>query len=136
LNEQLLRTRPVSELADQPSASGEAARAMAPASAALAPDRVRIEVANGAGRNRMARRMGAYLARRGMEVEGLVNAAHFGFESSLILHRPGFEEAARRLQAKLPFAVPIEVSPLPLRDVRLRLGHDLLDFDAALQGTS
>ena len=134
LNEQLLRTRSVSDRSDEATGRSEAARTMAATAAASAPDRVRVEVANGAGRSRMARRMGVYLARQGMEVEGLVNAAHFGFERSLILHRPGFEEAARRLQAQLPFAVPIEASPLPLRDVRLRLGHDLLHFDATLQG--
>jgi tetratricopeptide (TPR) repeat protein len=91
-----------------------------------------VEIANGAGRRHMAARMADHLRGHGVNVNRLLNEQHYRWERSQIRFRPGFEEAARELRARLPIEVAMEESDVPLRDVRLTLGADLAAFDAAL----
>lgn len=100
--------------------------------AAPPPAGPRLEVSNGAGRRHMAARMRRYLGGRGLEVDRLTNADWFGHRRSVILYRPGFAEEASRLAAMLPITPALEETSDQRSGVRLRLGGDLLDFDATL----
>lgn len=95
-----------------------------------------VEVSNGAGRRHMAARMRAYLRRHGVTVQRLTNADSFGHRTSVIFYRPGFEAEASRLSGVLPGQVALEQNAEQRSAVRLRLGADLLDFDATLLGQS
>jgi hypothetical protein len=95
----------------------------------------RVEVANGAGRNRMATRMRAFLKPRGVRVVRLTNDKSFHHRTTVIAYRPGFEQAARDLARDLPVPVTLTASTTLRGDIRLCLGHDLMEFDLALQTT-
>jgi hypothetical protein len=104
-------------------------RAIAPPEAAA----FWLEVANGAGRNRMAARMRTFLARHGVAWGRLTNAASFDHGTTEVLYRPGFAEQASRIARLLPISLAPRETQGPGPDVRLVLGHDLLPFDSRLQ---
>lgn len=89
-----------------------------------------IEVSNGAGRRYMAARMGRYLKERGFPEPRLTNADSFSYQESMLFYRPGYETAARSLAALLPVPIPITERRDQDDHIRLRLGGDLLEFDA------
>lgn len=93
---------------------------------------VRIEVTNGAGRNKMAARMRSYMDTRGVRVRWLTNAERFDKKKSVIFHRQGFRKEAEALANLLPISVGIVATKGQRADVRLRLGADLLEFDRAI----
>ena len=93
---------------------------------------VRIEVTNGAGRNKMAARMRSYMDTRGVRVRWLTNAERFNNKKSVIFHRKGFRKEAKALANLLPISVGIVATKGQRADVRLRLGADLLEFDRAI----
>ena len=101
-------------------------------SPAAAPRATTTEVSNGAGRRHMAARMRQYLGGQGIGVGRLTNASHFNFDRSVIFYLEGSEEQAQRLAALLPIEVRLERARQQPSEVRLRLGADLLDFDALL----
>lgn len=92
----------------------------------------RLEVSNGAGRRHMAARMRRYLGEQGLSVDRLTNADWFGYRQSAIFYRPGFKAEALRLARLMQLDLSLEESPKQRSAVRLRLGADLLDFDATL----
>ncbi len=114
---------PQSEPAPEPAA---ATPAVAP------PSTFSFEVANGAGRSRMAARLARYLGGEGLPRASLNNADHFRYQSSELTYRPNFRAAAERVAARLPRPVDLIETDDQRCDVRLRLGGDLLGFDAAL----
>ncbi len=93
---------------------------------------VRVEVTNGAGRNKMAARMRSYMDTRGVRVRWLTNAERFNKKKSVIFHRKGFRKEAEALANLLPISVGIVATKGQRADVRLRLGADLLEFDRAI----
>ena len=93
---------------------------------------VRIEVTNGAGRNKMAARMRSYMDTRGVTVRWLTNAERFDKKKSVIFHRKGFRKVAEALANLLPISVGIVATKGQRAHVRLRLGADLLEFDRAI----
>ncbi len=93
---------------------------------------LRIEVTNGAGRNKMAARMRSYMDTRGVRVRWLTNAERFNKKISVIFHRKGFRKEAEALANLLPISVGIVATKGQRADVRLRLGADLLEFDRAI----
>jgi hypothetical protein len=93
----------------------------------------RVEVSNGAGRTRMATRMRGYLAGRGVTVARVTNDSSFSNKTTVIFYRPGFERAAEELSKSLPVRVATAPAPKLATDVRVRLGRDLVSFDASLQ---
>ena len=93
---------------------------------------LRIEVTNGAGRNKMAARMRSYMDTRGVRVRWLTNAERFNKKKSVIFHRKGFRKEAEALANLLPISVGIVATKGQRADVRLRLGADLLEFDRAI----
>ncbi len=89
-----------------------------------------IEVSNGAGRDRMAARVKAYLDSKGQRVERLTNADHFGYAFTTIYYKPGHRAHAHRLAATFPIRVRLRQTKRMATDLRLQLGHNLLEFDA------
>jgi hypothetical protein len=67
-----------------------------------ASKRFGIEVSNGNGTPRMARKMGDYLKTRGLKVSRVTNANHFDHRVSKIYYQEGYHEAASRLAGQLP----------------------------------
>jgi hypothetical protein len=117
----------------EPGAPPAAPARPAPAVAAPDPVALRFEVANGAGRNRMAARMRSFLAGHDVAWARLANAASFDHARTQIVYRPGFAEQASRIARLLPVALEPRETHAPGADVRLVLGHDLLPFDSRLQ---
>jgi hypothetical protein len=117
----------------EPGAPPTAPARPAPDVAAPAPLALRLEVANGAGRTRMAARMRSFLAGHDLARGRLANAASFDHARTEILYQPGFADQAWRIARLLPVALEPRETPAPGADVRLVLGHDLLPFDSRLQ---
>jgi len=93
----------------------------------------RIEVSNGTGRSRMARRMRDWFAGQNVPVARLTNAAHFAHQTSVIGYRTVADKAvAVQLARLLPGTPRLRHIPGQFADVRLILGADLLGFDGQL----
>ena len=74
-----------------------------------------IAIANGNGRMRMATRVSFYLQEKGWEPSRLLNADHFRYAKTVILHRPGFLAQADSLAAALPLEVAVGEKSGPTR---------------------
>lgn len=87
---------------------------------------VRLEVANGTGIVRLARRTAERLAMSGVATARLTNARPYVQATTEIQFVPGQEAAAQALQSRLPLvARAVASGPLPLgMQLRLVLGHD------------
>jgi hypothetical protein len=93
----------------------------------------RIEIANGAGRQGMAARMRTYLKSQHVPVARMTNDRSFRHPTSVIFYGKGSLAAAQRLASFLPIDVALHSDPRLVCDARLRLGADLLRFDARLR---
>jgi hypothetical protein len=94
---------------------------------------LRLEIANGTGRTRMAARFGDWLRSEGLPGGRLRNAAHFSHERTVVSYRdPANKAAARRLAALLPSATTVQMDAQQGSDLRVVLGADLLAFDSSL----
>jgi tetratricopeptide (TPR) repeat protein len=95
------------------------------------PDRLRgvqLEVANGVGISHLARRTADRLASTGVNTVRLTDAKPYRQMKTEIQFGAGQKEAAKALQARLPFSTINSVSPSQLRtglQLRLVLGHDM-----------
>jgi len=95
--------------------------------------RARIEVANGAGRRHMARRVGSYLRSQNTRVWWIRNDRSFDNAESVVYYRPGFESEAQALAAYFrPVDIDTQSADAQQADLRLRLGRDMLDYDLKL----
>jgi hypothetical protein len=90
---------------------------------------LKVEISNGAGRNKLAARMRSYLTSKGLPVSYLTNAASFKNRSTAIFYKPGHRPAAERFAKQLPIAVELHEVTESYADVRIRLGADILEFD-------
>ena len=117
-----------------PTAAAAAAIAGAPGAIDRGPlFRTVVEVSNGTGRRFQAARMGAWLKTSGLSAVRLTNAESFTNRRSVIYYREGHRELAFALLAVLPREVAIEPAAEEQRQpLRLKLGADLLEFDAQL----
>ena len=93
---------------------------------------VRLEISNGAGRLRMAARMGRYLVGRGMSNSRLTNAKSFTNQVSVLYFKPGHMANAKSLRGVLPVHPDLRANAALETDLRLVLGGDLLSFDRGL----
>jgi len=93
---------------------------------------VRLEISNGAGRLRMAARMGRYLVGRGMSNSRLTNAKSFTNQVSVLYFKPGHMANAKSLRGVLPVHPDLRRNAALESDLRLVLGGDLLSFDRGL----
>ena len=89
-----------------------------------------FEVSNGTGRLGMAKRFRGYLREQGLRVARLTNAKRYSDRASTLYYRHAFRARAEELSRQLPVSVTLALDDTIRSDVRLRLGADLLDFDA------
>lgn len=103
------------------------------ASTGIPARKPKIEVSNGAGRHRMARRLKRHLTPRGWAISALSNASHFHYRKTIIFVRPDFQAEGQALSKTLPNGVEVRTAWSSQKvDILIRLGGDLLDFDKEL----
>ncbi|MPZ88779.1 MAG: hypothetical protein GEU81_12040 [Nitriliruptorales bacterium] len=85
------------------------------------PGDVTVDVLNGAGIEGLAGRGGEYLSQRGFQIGEIGNAEPRA--NTVVLHAPGFEEAARLVAEQVPGAAT-ELSPSGGPELALILGGD------------
>jgi len=88
-----------------------------------------IEISNGAGKPGMASRFRAFAQAHGFDVRRLTNDRSFSNAHTIAYFKPGFEDGARKLAGLLSVPVAREPASQARCQVRLRLGHDLVNFD-------
>jgi tetratricopeptide (TPR) repeat protein len=90
-----------------------------------------IEISNGNGVNRMARRVGNYLKERGLSVVRLTNANHFRHRETKIFYREGYDEAAEHIGEQMPLFPGTEVKKLDRAYVKVKvlIGKDLVPYN-------
>lgn len=92
-------------------------------------NRVVIEVSNGNGVNRMARKVGNYLNSKDFKFMYLSNADHFNHPETIIYYRSGHLHEARKAEQKLPGRQKMkEVSQLEWESAKVKvvIGKDLI----------
>jgi len=99
-------------------------------------NRVKIEVLNGNGIYRMARRVGNYFKEKGFSVATPSNARHFNYSSTRIYYTRGYYEDAVKLSQEIPgFEIAgkfIESTKLKT-NIRVLIGKDMVPFDKELR---
>lgn len=97
---------------------------------------VKIEVLNGNGVYRMARRVGNYFKQKGFSVAAPSNAKHFNYPATRIYYTRGYYEDAVRLSQGIPgFEVAgkfIESAELET-NIRILMGKDIVPFNKELK---
>ncbi|MFL5332537.1 MAG: LytR C-terminal domain-containing protein [Geminicoccaceae bacterium] len=91
-----------------------------------------VEISNGAGRSRMAARMGSFLRGKDAPVKRLTNADNFAHLETLVMFRRGQEAHASWIAALLPISTRTVPVDRQAADVRVLLGQDLATFDRDL----
>jgi Tfp pilus assembly protein PilF len=99
------------------------------AAPAAAAETLRVEVSNGAGRNKLAARMRSYLESKGLPVSYLTNAASFDNHRTAIFYKPGMRAEAERFAKQLPVSAELVEMDKYYAHIRVRLGGDILNFD-------
>jgi hypothetical protein len=99
------------------------------AAPAATAETLRVEVSNGAGRNKLAARMRNYLESKGLAVSYLTNAASFDNQRTAIFYKPGMRPEAEQFAKQLPVSVELIEMGKYYAHIRVRLGRDMLDFD-------
>lgn len=104
--------------------------------AAISP--VRFEVSNGNGVTGFAKRFAALLRSDNVPVGRITNYHTYALKASLVEFQPGYESAARALiaRANLKAQVLPATTARPGSDVRIVLGRDVVQTNAALPGTT
>jgi len=91
---------------------------------------IRLEVSNGNGVSRFARKFSARLRGDSIPVARITNLSKFSLKKTVIEFQPGYETAARALmnRTSLPAQLVAASKPRPGSDVRIVLGRDALPF--------
>jgi len=98
-----------------------------------------IEISNGNGVNRMARRMGNFLNQKGLNVIRLTNADHFNHPDTRVYFQKGYLYEAFQLAQQLPGNQEMRRVPRldrPTLKIKVVIGKDIVPFDAELRQTS
>jgi len=91
-----------------------------------------IEVSNGNGVRRMARRVGNYLQHKGLNVTRLTNADNFEFSGTTIYYQKKYLEDAFKIAQQIPGYQDMEkVDELNPQNIKIKLliGKDLVPYD-------
>jgi tetratricopeptide (TPR) repeat protein len=113
----------------QPSASGIAAAAPPPLSEPA------IEISNGNGVKRMAKRTGNYLRKKGFPKTRLTNADNFNHAETMIYYCGGYLHNAYRVAQQIPGyqnMKKVEKFNQPDTKIRVLLGKDMIVFNTVL----
>ncbi|ATX81767.1 Tetratricopeptide repeat-containing protein [Mariprofundus ferrinatatus] len=91
----------------------------------------RLEIANGNGRNGMARLVTNVLARHGQTIRRITNADSFDYASSVIYYMPDHRKDAEKVAAMLPVRAELKEMDISHRrvDIRIVIGKDLLEAE-------
>jgi Tfp pilus assembly protein PilF len=92
-------------------------------------DGPKVELSNGAGRNKLGARMRRYLESKGLNINYLTNAASFDNRRTTIFYKAGNRSAAEAFAKQLPITVEFVEIENHFADIRIRLGADILEFD-------
>jgi Flp pilus assembly protein TadD len=96
------------------------------------PKKAEVEVANGNGVNRMASRIGAYLASKGLHVTRYTNADHFNFNNTKIYYHDDYLQDAFNVAKHIPGLQNMEkykeFNPENIK-IMVLLGKDLVPYD-------
>ncbi len=100
---------------------------------------VEIEISNGNGVNRMARRVGDFLKGKGLKVVRLTNADHFNHSGTRIYYQKDYHEEAVYVAGQLPLIQDMEETKKfdrPGIKVKLLIGKDLVPQNKLLASNS
>ncbi len=90
-----------------------------------------IEISNGNGVNRMARKVGNYLSNKGYNVQDLSNASNFNHHQTTIYYYPGFYGQAQQLTKQIPGFQKtgrlIESKQIK-KNIKVLIGRDIIPF--------
>lgn len=92
-------------------------------------NQVDIEISNGNGVNRMARRLGRYLEEKGLKVTRFTNADHFRYPDTIIYYQQGYQETAQKVAKELPGQKNTELCQKfdrPHVKVKVVIGRDII----------
>jgi len=95
------------------------------------PKEAKVEISNGNGVRRMARRVGNYLTQNGVRVVRLTNAKNFKYPQTKIYYLEGYQEAAYQLANQMPGIQKMEVSETfdrPTIRIKVLIGKDLVPY--------
>jgi hypothetical protein len=89
-----------------------------------------VEISNGNGINRMARRVGEFLRKKGINVTWLTNADNFNYQETNIFYRDGYLDSAMYIEKMLPGTQDYQKSIISNRpdniNVKVIIGRDLI----------
>jgi tetratricopeptide (TPR) repeat protein len=91
-----------------------------------------VEVSNGNGVNRMARRVGNYLRNKGLNVTRLTNAKNFNFAETRIYYHDDYLQDAFEVARQIPgYQQMEEVGEFgrPATKIKLLIGKDIVPYD-------
>jgi len=91
-----------------------------------------IEISNGNGVNRMAKRLSKYLNDKGYHVVRLTNAANFNHEKTVISYQKDYENEAHEIEQQIPgnYALEKVVShERPHVKLKIIIGKDIVKYD-------
>jgi tetratricopeptide (TPR) repeat protein len=94
-----------------------------------------IEVSNGNGVNRMARKTAQYLEKKGYVISRVTNANHFNYAKTTIYYCEGYLQEANRLAQKIPGWNEMEKTEMPENlsiKIRVLIGKNLIPFARVL----
>lgn len=91
----------------------------------------RVEVANGNGVARFARKFSSRLRADNIAVTRITNFGSFSLKETVVEYQPGHETSARALMERTGFAARLlpAVRARPGSDIRIALGRDALSFE-------
>ncbi len=95
-----------------------------------------IEISNGNGVTRMAKRLGIQFKEKGLKVARLTNADNFRHGTTKIFYRSGYEEAARELSQYLPAVGDAQkTDKFDRKNIKIKvlLGRDLAPYNKQLK---
>lgn len=95
-----------------------------------------IEISNGNGVTRMAKKLGAYLRLKGFKVSRLTNAPDFNLAKTKIYYRNGYESTASKLSGAIPGTQRLQERHNFDRDqirIKLVIGKDLIRYSRQLE---
>jgi len=99
------------------------------------PSEPAIEISNGNGVKRMAKRTGNYLRKKGFQKTLLTNADHFNHAETTIYYRGGYLHNAYRVAQQMPGyqnMKKVEKFNRPDTKIRVLLGKDMIVFNTVL----
>jgi Flp pilus assembly protein TadD len=91
-----------------------------------------VEVSNGNGVNRMARRVGNYLKKKGLNVTRLTNAKNFNFAETRIYYHDDYLQDAFEVAKQIPGyqqMEEVEEFGRPATKIKLLIGKDIVPYD-------